>query len=367
MNQKQIAFIMCVNDEQEFQEASYYIHKLHVPDGYTVDIIPVRNASSMTAGYNTAMKLSAAKYKVYLHQDTFILHQNFIYDILELFQSDHSIGLIGCIGRDKAPLNIHDIADWNTGAIYHNLNIPNKMQFISACTSPTEVDALDGLLLATQYDIPWRDDLFDGWDCYDMSQCFEMKRAGYKVVVPYQQKPWCYHDNFYSKFLHYYDYCNKLSAEYQDIQPFIPYEYTDSERKYYQLQENLREKLYFLTNNGMKRELIQFFENSGYKGYLCFRDFEIFTVIEQQEQAARRSRFWLSHDSYEILNHKLTHLKHMLRRLEYQSAEKDDAVIQSIAENYSLQAVYTATNYYPSENSFVWKLLKDYFDNHSIV
>ncbi len=362
MNQKQIAFIMCVNDEQEFHEACYYIHRLCIPDGYTIDIIPVRNASSMTAGYNTAMKISTAKYKVYLHQDTFILDQNFIFHILKIFQSDDSVGMIGCIGRDQAPLNIREIANWNTGGIYHNINIPNKLHFPSEHTSPIEVEVVDGLLLATQYDIPWRDDLFDGWDCYDMSQCFEMKRAGYKVVVPYQEKPWCYHDNIYSKFLHYYDYCNKLSVAYQDIRPFTPYEYTESERTYYQLQENLRKKLYFLTNNGMKQELIQFFESSGYKGYLCLRDFEVFAVIEQHEKRANINRFWQRSDSYETLLHKLNHLKHMLRRLEYGAAEKDNLVIHSIIENYSLQAVYIATNYYPSENSFVWELLKKCFD-----
>lgn len=363
MNQKQISFIMCVNDEQEFHEACYYIHRLHIPDGYHIDVIPVRNASSMTAGYNTAMNISAAKYKVYLHQDTFILDQNFIFNILKIFLSNDTIGMIGCIGRDHAPLNIHDIANWNTGAIYHNLNIPNKLDFVSACTSFAEVEVLDGLLLATQYDIPWRDDLFDGWDCYDMSQCFEMKRAGYKVVVPYQQKPWCYHDNIYSKFLRYYDYCNILSVEYQDIQAFNLYENTESEKMYYQLQESLRQKLYFLTNNNMKQELIQFFESSGYKGFLCLREFEVFAVIEQQEQAVNFNHFWQSHDSYDTLNHMLNHLKHMLRRLEYSATEKVDTVIQDIIENYSQQAIYIATNYYPSENSFVWELLKKRFND----
>ena len=31
-----------------------------------------------------------------------------------------------------------------------------------------EVEGVDGLLMATQYDIPWREDLFDGWDFYDL-------------------------------------------------------------------------------------------------------------------------------------------------------------------------------------------------------
>ncbi|MGL4911649.1 MAG: glycosyltransferase, partial [Romboutsia sp.] len=55
------------------------------------------------------------------------------------------------------------------------------------------VDAIDGLIMITQYDIKWREDIFDGWHFYDISQCFEFKKEGYKIVVPNQKKPWCIH------------------------------------------------------------------------------------------------------------------------------------------------------------------------------
>ena len=57
-----------------------------------------------------------------------------------------------------------------------------------------DVEAADGLLLATQYDIQWRDDLFGGWHFYDTSQCLEFARRGYQVVVPNQEQDfWCIH------------------------------------------------------------------------------------------------------------------------------------------------------------------------------
>ena len=57
-----------------------------------------------------------------------------------------------------------------------------------------EVEAADGLFLAMQYDIPWRDDLFTGWHLYDTSQCKEFARRGYKTVVPNQEEGfWCIH------------------------------------------------------------------------------------------------------------------------------------------------------------------------------
>ena len=53
---------------------------------------------------------------------------------------------------------------------------------------------MDGLLIATQYDIPWREDLFKKWDFYDVSQSFEFIDAGYKVVIPGQATDWYMHD-----------------------------------------------------------------------------------------------------------------------------------------------------------------------------
>ena len=49
--------------------------------------------------------------------------------------------------------------------------------------------------MATQYDLPWREDLFQGWDFYDASQSVEFWKAGYKVVVPHMETPWCLHEN----------------------------------------------------------------------------------------------------------------------------------------------------------------------------
>lgn len=64
-----------------------------------------------------------------------------------------------------------------------------------------ETDEL--LMLVTSKDMTWREDLFEGWDFYDVSQSFEMERAGYKVVVPEQRLPWCLHDNVITNFRNY--------------------------------------------------------------------------------------------------------------------------------------------------------------------
>lgn len=76
------------------------------------------------------------------------------------------------------------------------------------------MEAVDGLLIATQYDIPWREDLFTQWDFYDVSQSFEFRRKGYRVVVPDMERPWCIHDDGFMKVVNYEKERLKFLAEY---------------------------------------------------------------------------------------------------------------------------------------------------------
>ena len=78
MNDRLVAFIICVNNERKYEECRYYLDRLCVPEGYSTDIISIQGAPSMAAGYNAGMENSDAKYKVYLHQDVLIHNVDFI-------------------------------------------------------------------------------------------------------------------------------------------------------------------------------------------------------------------------------------------------------------------------------------------------
>ncbi len=71
MNDRKISFIYCTNDWMLYEESAAYVRSLAVPDGYGIELISSEGSSSMTAGYNDAMRRSDSKYKVYLHQDVF--------------------------------------------------------------------------------------------------------------------------------------------------------------------------------------------------------------------------------------------------------------------------------------------------------
>jgi len=209
------------------QECRLYLSELLIPVDFEVEIIEVTEAVSMAAGCNEGMRHSDAKYKVYLHQDVFIKNKNFIQDVISLFQKDEKIGLLGMVGT---PYMVKTGTMWEGnrfGSFYRLQEYLDKgivHRFFPFETGYMEVEAVDGLLMATQYDLPWREDLFQKWDFYDVSQSFEFLKAGYKVVVPGQSPEWYIHDcgtiNLFhydkerKKFLKYYaEYMDKRQEE----------------------------------------------------------------------------------------------------------------------------------------------------------
>ena len=195
MNLNEICFVTCVNNDEWYRECLLYIQRLEVPEGYTVSTAAVRNAASMAGGLNKAMRESNAKYKVYLQEDVFIIYPDFLKDVLRIFQNP-DIGMIGVVGSAPIPPNgIWWEAENIFGKVYdsHRGKL-EKLSFREVDREYAETDCVDGLLLVTQYDIPWREDLFTGWYFYDLSQCREFTRQNYKVVVPRQAEPWCIHD-----------------------------------------------------------------------------------------------------------------------------------------------------------------------------
>ena len=80
-----------------------------------------------------------------------------------------------------------------------------------------DVDAIDGMIMISQYDLLWREDVCDGWDFYDISQSLEYKRRGYRVVVPYQKEPWTLHDCGFSKLGNYEKTRKRILEEYSEM------------------------------------------------------------------------------------------------------------------------------------------------------
>lgn len=218
-NENKICFVICTNNRQFLDECLLYIDMLIIPEGYEIEILTVEGAKCMTAGYNEGMAASDAKYKIYMHHDVFILNKHMLFEMLNIFQSDENIGMIGLVGAVELATdgvmwhldrcgNMYRLADINEMIARPIEIIKDRIQ---------EVEVVDGMFMATQYDIPWREDILNGWDFYDVSQCLEFRRAGYKVVVPPQEEAWINHVCGAPSFWRYNHYREIVVKEYPEF------------------------------------------------------------------------------------------------------------------------------------------------------
>jgi hypothetical protein len=195
MDCNRIAFITCVNDQILYKDCLHYINQLIIPPGYSIEIVPIYGANSMTSGYNDAMRKCNAKYKVYLHQDVFILNQNFVKNFLSIFQNNHNIGMIGMIGTQHLPPSgvwsqsppligkVLEYRDFGYQIVGHGTHPHTKYY---------PVQVIDGLIMVTQHDISWNENM-DGFHFYDVSHSIDFLVHGYQIVVPHQDTPWVMH------------------------------------------------------------------------------------------------------------------------------------------------------------------------------
>jgi GT2 family glycosyltransferase len=196
VNDRKICFISCVNNSVQYFRAVQYAKRLQVPEGFQVEFVEIRDAESLTSGYNRAMKMTDAKYKVYMHQDVYILHTGFLLDTIRLFRQHPKLGMLGMAGAGRIPPHgVWYEAALRYGKVYGiNANGLFNVNFLDFEGEYQSVQAIDGLLMMTQYDMPWRDQWFRGWHFYDVSQSCEFLQAGYDVGVPAQAAAWCIHD-----------------------------------------------------------------------------------------------------------------------------------------------------------------------------
>jgi len=190
VNDRKIQFITCVSDEKIYYICKLLLKNLDLPLGYTVEYTNVNNVSSIAFAHNLAISSSDAKYRVYLNENVFITNKNFISDVIDFFINNPKIGMIGGIGCKKLPQSgVWQEAEEKFGKIYKNQN--EKIIDLSDIIGDYEqVEVVDGSIMMTQYDVQWREDLFNGLYFYDVSQCLEFKKWGYSVAILKNLESW---------------------------------------------------------------------------------------------------------------------------------------------------------------------------------
>lgn len=206
-----IAFITCVNDETQYATCLQYIDALRIPSEYTVENVAVFGATSMAEGYQRAMEASTARYKLYVHQDVYLVHRGLLPELLHLFRTYPRLGMVSVIGATQLPgsgkwweknrpfcygRTVHFVRPPQgfPASLFRPPNLRRlqvfRLQSFIGDYLPAIV--LDGLVMATQYDIPWRDPL-GGFELYDQVQSLEFINAGLEVGIARQEAIWCIH------------------------------------------------------------------------------------------------------------------------------------------------------------------------------
>lgn len=197
------------------EECVHYLNHLNVPAGYETDLLTITDVPSMTRGYNEAIAASDARYKIYMHQDVFILNKNILADLLAVFKSDPRIGMIGMVGYDTISPNGIMWHKKRLGNLYQRkiqAPYPQLSEYRFSLTGDGYLPAavIDGFFMATAYDLPWDETHLDGWHFYDAFQSINFLEHGYQIVVPAQTYPWCMHDDNLFPDLSGYDHYRQI-------------------------------------------------------------------------------------------------------------------------------------------------------------
>ncbi|MGN1176915.1 MAG: glycosyltransferase family protein [Roseburia sp.] len=372
-NEKKIAFIACVNNEIYFEECRHYIEKLHIPKGYEVEILAVSDAVSMCAGYNEAMQSSDAKYKIYMHQDVFIKDTEFLDKIIQIFKEDSEIGMIGMVGGVQMPKTGVIYRAWNIGKV--DCREPDLSYYLEGDTKKKQnevVEAIDGLIMITQYDIPWREDLFVKFDFYDASGAFEMRRKGYKVVVPYQETPWVIHDSSFAK-LNNYDVnrkiCLKEYPEFLYAENGYEFSYNDEWDK---LSKALAEEIKQMLGSGNFREAvatIEAYKKTGRKDSELELLAVMCDIIRLEEQFQAKKRFFCGISGYQDIYKKYITVRFLLRRMELGFPQEEYGELErAIKKNeISYEAITTIMLHSTIDKVHVLKELERYYEESAQI
>ncbi len=203
-----IAFLTLVNNETQYAICCRYLDALEIPSGYTVERVAVYGATSMAEGYQRAMESSTARYKLYVHQDSYLVHQGLLPELLHLFGTYPRLGMVGVVGATRLPAK----AIWWLNNAFHtygrlreyfrpggfpaSLYLRDRVlhfsRFRSVVGDYQPAAVVDGLFLATQYDLPWANSL-GGFELYDHVQALEFIKAGLEVGIARQEAIWCLH------------------------------------------------------------------------------------------------------------------------------------------------------------------------------
>ena len=190
-----ILFVVQKQNEDNYTACIQSIQDLQIPEGKETEICTwslTQAEMAYSQLYNDVISKNNAKYKIYLPDTTSFVSENALLDLLKIMESDCEIGMLGVCGAKSLPVSgIWQDAAHKLGRLYA-LQADGNVSEIKYDTPEAEyeeVQSISSVMVATQYDLPWRDAA--NGDLCATAQSLEFIRQGYKVAVPAQAQTWC--------------------------------------------------------------------------------------------------------------------------------------------------------------------------------
>lgn len=186
-----IAIIIHRTNNAVCQKLLDSLSKLEIPQGYDVEVMVFDNSASRANSYNEGMRQSNAKYKIYIDETGIIINTRLLINIMNLFNTDSSIGIVGLYGSEM-PIEGDFTASKNRYGLYGNSTDGKTLTFLMRGRNPIwhqDVHCIDSAFVATSQDIEWDEN--ENEVLLVAAQCCRFRLNGYHVSIPMQDIPWC--------------------------------------------------------------------------------------------------------------------------------------------------------------------------------
>jgi len=183
---KLVSFIVCSIDDGKLAALSDNIARYFA--GVPFEIIAIRDAASLCAGYNRGVRAARGDYLVFCHDDIEILAPDFAARLKANLQTSDIVGvagttlLCGLTWVDAGWPHIHGMVALPPNALCCELLI-----FDARSRAVSGIQALDGLFFAVRREVmenlSFDEQLFDGFHFYDLDFTYRAHLAGFTLTV----------------------------------------------------------------------------------------------------------------------------------------------------------------------------------------
>ena len=197
------------------------IRRLSLPDEYKISTVTWRESNFFHI-YNNLLRTSDAQYKVYLDSNLAFQNECAIEEMLQIFQSNENIGMIGLLGSEGVDTSLDfDASQRRLGGIVDReaRGTLKERRFEISNEAYTSAQVLNGMFLAVSKGF-----LVNGSPNGTYVPEFlsmEFRRHDYEVVVPRQEKLWCIREGIVVK--------DKLEDRLEFCRRYAPYALQESE------------------------------------------------------------------------------------------------------------------------------------------